>query len=97
MLTRRTLAFCGLMLLTGCSRRNRLSSKSIDEIKSLIQGKSAKEVLALLGKPSTVNTQWSDADEGWNYRHAATHPATGNKMSIVVMFRGGQVVDVRQM
>lgn len=97
MLTRRTLALCGLMLLSGCSRQNRLSSKSIEELKSLFQGKSANEVLALLGKPSSVNTTPYDADEGWNYRHAATHPATGNKMSIQVMFRGGRVVDVRQM
>ena len=97
MLTRRTLALCGLMLLSGCSRQNRLSSKSIEELKSLFQGKSSEEVLAMMGKPSSVNTRRSDADEAWVYHHAATHAASGNKMSILIMFRGARVVNVRQM
>jgi outer membrane protein assembly factor BamE (lipoprotein component of BamABCDE complex) len=94
MLSRR-LMLVVVLAAVGCSR-SRLASKSIDEVKTLLRGKNAKEVISLMGKPNQVEERPAagGSTEAWYYLNGARHAATGNKMTVIVKFNGGRVVEV---
>jgi len=83
----------------GCRswvRWRAITGKSLDEIRSTLQGKDAKAVMSLMGKPLMVVEFGGvgGVDERWSYFQAARHPATGTKTDVSVCFRGGRVVKI---
>jgi len=91
----RRLMLVVLVAAIGCGGGG-LTGKSMDEIKSTLQGKDSKTVISLMGKPMTVTDAGGlgGIDEMWTYLHAARHPATGTKMTVLLSFRGGRVVKI---
>lgn len=90
----RSLMLVVLVSALGCG--GGLIGKPIDEVKSELQGKTVKEVISLMGKPTGV-TEFGNIggiDETWTYLYAARHPATRTKMTVMLKFRGGRVVSV---
>lgn len=81
-----------LVAAIGCARST--TGKSIDELRAALQGKDAKAVMSLMGKPTGVSESNGTNDEMWVYFAAARHPATGTPTTVTVSFRGGRVVKV---
>jgi hypothetical protein len=91
----RYLMFAVVVFALGCGG-GALRGKSMDDIKNQLQGKDSKVVISLMGKPTSVTETGGlgGADEVWSYLHAARHPATGTKMTVMVQLRGGRVIRV---
>lgn len=53
-----------LLTLAGCRGPHARSERSFDEIQALVRGKTAAQVLRLLGEPDSRQTVF-DADERW--------------------------------
>ncbi len=53
-----------MLLLVGCHAATARSERSFDEINRLVQGKTADQVVRLLGEPDTRQTVF-DSDEKW--------------------------------
>ena len=88
----RRVALLTALLLTGCGSGN--TFKSPEEASRTLSGKTQKQVIDLIGRPSGVDARNSANIERWRYRNAVLHPATGRKVSIAVVFRGNNVIDV---
>ena len=71
---------------------------SVDEMRSLIGGRSQKEVVAILGKPDYISATGILAsnrdDEVWSYDHKVRHAVTGQLQGIRVHFAKGWVIVV---
>lgn len=60
----RTAALAMLIAAVGCRAPDARSERSFDEIQALVQGRTAGEVLGLLGEPDSRQVVF-DADERW--------------------------------
>ncbi len=88
--------FAGL-LLAGCRQPAARSGQSFDEIKYLVSGKSAAQVLQLLGEPDSRQVVL-DADERWIWWNFTTiegrdyPPETrGTVVHLEILFKNPQV------
>jgi hypothetical protein len=70
------------------------------EVRKAAEGKTPREVMQALGKPSTTWNASDDLDDPaykgtWTYYDVATDPVTGKPAAALVRFKDGKVVEVR--
>ena len=58
------MASCAVFFLCGCLHQRARSEQSFDEIRDAIEGKSAQEILQVLGEPDTRQPVF-ESDERW--------------------------------
>jgi outer membrane protein assembly factor BamE (lipoprotein component of BamABCDE complex) len=96
-------AVCGGLLWFGAlgarqaeqqQKKQEATLPTRDEFRTKIMGKTADEVIALIGKPDTTQDH-GGGDQNWYYDHVSRDPVNGKTdTSVQVIFENGRVVKV---